>query len=455
MCISTHPLVNTVLNMLVVSKYSYFHKVQDGSCIAYSSKTNALLRIPQIIFDLLSKRPSDVRNELFKISSQKYIDTLLHEGILCEENDDRDYLMQSQFFTQVLQHNKTRLNLILVPTLNCNFCCSYCFEHGKRQETMTDQTVDDLITFINKNPCNEISLCWYGGEPLLEIGIIQKILSRIHKETIKPIVRHTIITNGVLFDENAISLFERYQLNSVQITLDGRKKRHDAIRFLKSNHSPTFDSICDNIEHIVKRLLHTKVLVRVNVDKTNISDFGELRKELIKRFDSKNVLIYPGLIRNENADMTDYVPPSICLDEAFSTFYDFYKSNFVNEGKMPLHMKGKTCGALCVNSFIVGPQGEIYKCWNDVSDKSKIVGYINNERIINPTLYYRYHESCAWYNDEECKECFFLPICHGKCAWYNIRNIYNKGKYKLCQCPQKAPGMLDKYIEDIYNRLTK
>jgi len=88
MCISTHPLVNTVLNMLVVSKYSCFHKVQDGSCIAYSSKTNALLRIPQIIFDLLSKRPSDVRNELFKISSQKYIDTLLHEGILCEENDD-------------------------------------------------------------------------------------------------------------------------------------------------------------------------------------------------------------------------------------------------------------------------------------------------------------------------------------------------------------------------------
>lgn len=38
----------------------------------------------------------------------------------------------------------------------------------------------------------------------------------------------------------------------------------------------------------------------------------------------------------------------------------------------------------------------------------------------------------------------------GKCAWYNERNLYHNGKFNLCQCLQKAPGLLDKCLEYYY-----
>lgn len=119
----------------------------------------------------------------------------------------------------------------------------------------------------------------------------------------------------------------------------------------------------------------------------------------------------------------------------------------------------KTSKSVCLayssknNSFIIGHEGEIYKCWNDVSDASKIIGYIDKAEIVNKTLYYRYHQGCAWYNDPVCKECFFMPICNGKCAWYNERNIYHNGKFNLCQCLQKAPGLLEKCLEYYYDHL--
>lgn len=34
----------------------------------------------------------------------------------------------------------------------------------------------------------------------------------------------------------------------------------------------------------------------------------------------------------------------------------------------------RTCTATHPNVHIIGLEGEIYRCWNDVSDKTKVVG---------------------------------------------------------------------------------
>ena len=41
-------------------------------------------------------------------------------------------------------------------------------------------------------------------------------------------------------------------------------------------------------------------------------------------------------------------------------------------------------------------------------------------------------------------KCFYLPICNGKCSWYQLKNKYKGGKFNLCQCLLKAPGMRNK-----------
>jgi uncharacterized protein len=224
---------------------------------------------------------------------------------------------------------------------------------------------------------------------------------------------------------------------------------------LKSSGRPTFDVIIHNLQKIVEAMPSTQVHIRVNIDKTNLSDFYLLKDYLKENLKSSNIIVYPGIIRLENDEKTNIIEPSFDRWETAELLFDLFTQGLLDGEIYPIRHKSKTCCAMCVNSFIIGPSGEIYKCWNDVSDDSKIIGYIQSPKIKNSQLFYRYHTSCAWYNDTECKECFFLPICNGKCAWYGERNLFHNGNYNLCQCMQKAPGLLDKCLEAYYNSLIK
>lgn len=440
---------------LIISRYSYFFKTSKNVFLAYSSKTNAFLELPEDIFMMLKKMQlCGVDQGQWSSISHDALMTLRSEGFINTPEEDEDYVLKAQFITQTFQHNKSHLNLVLAPTLDCNFSCPYCFEQKKRTSKMSEETIEHLLSFIKSTSgLQKLSVTWYGGEPLLERAIIEKILTRIQNEVSIDISQHMIITNGYLFNNKAIELFERFPLDAIQITLDGWRDRHDKLRALKSNGQPTFDIILENIERIVSKLKQTRLDIRVNIDKSNIEDYYRISNLIRSRVNSKNVIIYPGIIRLENEDKTNLVEPALGRWETAEFMYDLYSKGILEGGVYPALQMSKTCCAQCSNSYIIGPEGEIYKCWNDVSDDSKIVGYIHQSKITNQSLFYRYHQGCAWYNDKECKACFFLPICNGKCAWYNERNLYHKGNYNLCQCIQKAPELLDRCLESYYDQL--
>ncbi len=433
----------------IISRYCYLFKTSKSVCLAYSSKTNSFIELSEDLYDILNESIKDGSNAISRNIPNDILNILVREGIICGEHDDDDYVNKCQFITQSVQHDKSRLNLVLVPTLNCNFNCPYCFEKGKRISRMDDGTINKLIAFIKDfEDAKELSITWYGGEPLLAFHTIEKILNRISSELSIKITRHSMITNGYMINDDVIRLFQKYPLDSIQITLDGTKERHNMLRGLKRNNAPTYDRIMDSINLVANNLPNTELHVRVNIDKNNVNDFFQINEELKNSY--KNIVVYPGIIRLDNEEKTNLVEPAFGRWETAYLLFDLYYKGIIDGNIYPTHRVSKTCCALCVNSYIIGPTGEIYKCWNDVSDKSKIIGHIDKLNIENKTLYYRYHEGCAWYNDSSCKSCFFLPICNGKCAWYNERNLYHGANYNLCQCLQKAPGLLNKCLEYFY-----
>ena len=72
------------------------------------------------------------------------------------------------------------LSLTIAPTLSCNFRCPYCYETGRKYNTMTPSIVSDVIHFIHErieatqliDGKHHVSISWYGGEPLLQPKII-------------------------------------------------------------------------------------------------------------------------------------------------------------------------------------------------------------------------------------------------------------------------------------------
>lgn len=68
---------------------------------------------------------------------------------------------------------------------------------------MDKKTIHNIIRFLNNSSAKELSLHWYGGEPLLRFDLMKKIYEGITKETSLKLVSNSIITNGYLIN-NAI-----------------------------------------------------------------------------------------------------------------------------------------------------------------------------------------------------------------------------------------------------------
>ena len=63
------------------------------------------------------------------------------------------------------------------------------------------------------------------------------------------------------------------------------------------------------------------------------------------------------------------------------------------------------------NALVIGPEGELYKCWNDVGNKSKIIGNIDG-KITNEALLPRYLVAADPFEDPKCKNvfCFLFVV---------------------------------------------
>lgn len=207
-------------------------------------------------------------------------------------------------------------------------------------------------------------------------------MTRITGEVGISIKNHTIITNGYLFTDKAIKVFEKFPLDSIQITLDGTADRHNKLRALKGNNYPTYDKIVSNIGNILKQLANVTLHLRVNIDKTNVDDYFEIHKSFTNTFNNPNLIVYPGIIRLENEERTNIVEPAFGRWETANLLYELYSKGFLGGEIYPVQRRAKTCCAMCVNSFIIGPMGEIYKCWNDVSDRTRIIGHIKTRTLV-------------------------------------------------------------------------
>jgi len=86
--------------------------------------------------------------------------------------------------------------------------------------------------------------------------------------------------------------------------------------------------------------------------------------------------------------------------------------------------------AQLINSFLIDPEGNLYRCYNAVGDVSKAMGNIKNRIDYNHP---RFTELFSFdpFQDEECRDCHLLPVCMGGCPDRRLRIGQNRGE--VCQ----------------------
>ena len=415
--------------------------------LIYKSKQHGWLLFNKLSTFFLDINDSELRKSILKVKKDpiKYFNTnndielkevLLKSSVIVE--NDRANVNYINYLSTKDKFERRNRGLTILPTLACNFACSYCYEKTNlKNKSMNDKTINEFKEFINKEynfeETKRLHVQWYGGEPLLNYKAIKEISEFIKSKD----VTYTagIVTNGYLLNNNIINQLSNLNIFDLQITIDGTKKIHDKMRRHK-NGEGTYDIIINNLiylsNHIKLNKLNIRVSIRVNIGKENKNIFAKLKLELEKIFQNPNFFIYLGFIVDTNVCNTN---DSCGLDnKEKAEFYidQFKKYNILDLNYFPINFAATNCIAQRLFDYTIGPQGEFYSCWRDVGDKDEIIGHIN-------TGYTNRHKVVEYttgvtdvYRDNECLECESISICHGGCPNLRYRKYIQNQPQELC-----------------------
>lgn len=121
--------------------------------------------------------------------------------------------------------------LFLVLTLDCNMECSYCYVN-KKKEKMSIETAKKAIDLLFNAKGDNKTIVFFGGEPLLEKGLIKDtvVYSRKKSRESGKSLSLMVETNGIFLDDEILTFFEKNKVK-VSVSFDG--KFHDNFRKLK------------------------------------------------------------------------------------------------------------------------------------------------------------------------------------------------------------------------------
>jgi uncharacterized protein len=110
--------------------------------------------------------------------------------------------------------------------VRCNLQCGYCYEHPQRDagNLGARYDLDVMKRSIATHGGEDEPFLVFGGEPLL---LPKRVLEDLWAWGFERSGRNSIQTNGVLIDDEHISLFKRYKVG-VGISMDGPGELNDA-----------------------------------------------------------------------------------------------------------------------------------------------------------------------------------------------------------------------------------
>ena len=137
-------------------------------------------------------------------------------------------------------------NITFIVTKDCQLACKYCYLIGKNdKERMSWDIAKEAIDYIltHENEFRQRSVIWdfIGGEPFLEIDLIDKICDYLKTEMFRlnhhwfNSYRFSFSTNGINYDSPKVQHFieKNHEHLSIGITIDGTQRKHDLNRIWK------------------------------------------------------------------------------------------------------------------------------------------------------------------------------------------------------------------------------
>ena len=151
-------------------------------------------------------------------------------------------------------------NITFIVTKDCQLACKYCYLVGKNsKERMPWEVAKQAIDYIldHEGDMPEESVVWdfIGGEPFLEIDLIDRICDYLKTEMYRRghhwfnSYRFSFSTNGINYHTDKVQAFIKKNIShlSIGITIDGTERKHDLNRIYKGDGRGSYADVVRNI----------------------------------------------------------------------------------------------------------------------------------------------------------------------------------------------------------------
>lgn len=387
----------------------------------------------------------------------------LFENYYIVNDDNEDSLLYEKCLSLISEPAIS--NAYIVVTENCNFNCKYCFiseavqKENTKSKVMTEEVARKAVALLQKTYERQKhdydkTITFYGGEPLMNVPIIEFFLKQI--EEVKKThywpsdVKYALITNGALLTPKIIDFLKANNIN-LSISYDITKSSH-AQRVNKSNPDNSYDIVSQKID------LCKQMDMPFSLSITITEELLEQQEEVIKSIERINpaTIAYNLLIPNQNTSQDDryYELATTFMLKSFELLRDtgLYEDRIMR--KVHSFSKGRIhlydCCASGGNQFVIAPDGQIGICH----------GYLNNRKFFSSSVFdddfdFKTQKDYLYWKDRtpllmpQCQNCECLSICGGGCPYAAEKmygTIYNTDT-RFCI---HAKNVLFWLIKDLY-----
>lgn len=357
-------------------KYRWFNHVLmedvDGGKLIFNSLTRSLIH-------LTYKEFSEVFNDKLKY------ELLYRAYFLVPENfNDMEVIddVREHFKTPIDDMYLDKVNsFVILPTTKCNARCFYCYElHEKGKKHMSLETAKEVAEYIMKTVdiTQPINLCWFGGEPLFNMPVIDLICNTLKDNGY--FYTSGFVSNAILLDEKVINKAKNlWNIDRAQITIDGTEAVYNKTKnYIYKDIKSPYKKILNNIALLLNN--NITVSVRMNIDLHNSEDLKDLVWECKNRFKNHSKFsmyaypIFENADYSRNEEQRDLVFKKLAELEKVMLDCGYYYGE-------PLRtiIRAHQCIADSGDSILISPNGDLGTCehyissdfWGHIKEPSK------------------------------------------------------------------------------------
>lgn len=300
---------------------------------------------------------------------------------------------------------------ILILTPRCNSNCRYCggFEEGIMPEKIR-YDLEDLLRFLRGYP--ELSVAFYGGEPLLEAEKMVEIMRKVR-------AKYFILqTNGLLLEK--LKREDLKKFSTILVSLDGREEVHD---FYRGNYKKVLKNVRE-----IKKGFDGELIARMTASQEtsiyeDVMSIISLKTFTHVHWQIDAIWSRDGIWRDFEKWVEDY-------NAGIRRLVKFWISEMLKGrilGIVPFlgvataifeGFRHPPCSS-GFESFAITTDGRILACpicpefeWNQLGDI--FTGIRKKPELLPP-----------------CPECNYFRFCGGRCLFFNRERLWGEKGFKL------------------------